>query len=301
MTRKIATSTVRQFLYWALVCAYIVILPETIVIYKKISANFAPGLVGKIPVVVTLSFLILYIAKAYTAKKPMRSSLVLMACVLIYFYAVYLVPYPNKHIHIPEYILLSWLVYIAISPSYSGKGILLLVFIISSFLGCIDEIIQGLHPERFYGLKDMVINSLSALIGILSIYGIRDISRGTWKWVKIIKRKPFFLFVFLFTFAGATLVIFYLFRLKLSGSDSHSYPNWLILQNLLSLLLCFATLTLEIIRKRKYFLLTGKSPPAEEDPNDLNTVFTWICCLLVPLAVIHALAPVAILTHCPFK
>ena len=72
----------------------------------------------------------------------------------------------SKYIHIPEYMVLSILVYVALSVDYSGSGILLLTFVLSSILGFVDEMQQGLYPDRYYGWKDMVINSSGVLLGV---------------------------------------------------------------------------------------------------------------------------------------
>ena len=71
----------------------------------------------------------------------------------------------NKYIHIPEYMVLSILVYVALSIYYSGNVILLLTFVLSSISEVVDEMQQGLYPDRYYGWKDMVINSSGVLLG----------------------------------------------------------------------------------------------------------------------------------------
>ena len=68
---------------------------------------------------------------------------------------IFLEANPNKHIHIPEYILMTWLVFEALRRDYKGGGIFLLVFILSSLPGILDEVLQGLHPGRSYGWQDM--------------------------------------------------------------------------------------------------------------------------------------------------
>ncbi|SVB08975.1 uncharacterized protein METZ01_LOCUS161829, partial [marine metagenome] len=39
-------------------------------------------------------------------------------------------------------------------------------FVLSSISEVVDEMQQGLYPDRYYGWKDMVINSSGVLLGV---------------------------------------------------------------------------------------------------------------------------------------
>ena len=80
--------------------------------------------------------------------------------------------------------VLSILVYVALSIDYSGSGILLLTFVLSSISGIVDEMQQGLYPDRYYGWKDMVINSSGVLLGIVLINAMTSPSARDWNWLQ---------------------------------------------------------------------------------------------------------------------
>jgi VanZ family protein len=75
----------------------------------------------------------------------------LLLCPCISFFIICLEPNPNKHIHIPEYVLMTWLLFEAVRIDYRCAGIFLLIFLCSSSLGVLDEILQGILPSRPYG------------------------------------------------------------------------------------------------------------------------------------------------------
>jgi hypothetical protein len=149
---------------------------------------------------------------------------------------------PNKHIHIPEYVLLSWLLYAVISRDYQGKGILILVFICTSMLGVVDELEQGIHPGRFYGLSDMLVNSASAMIGVFTIMGLRKVKANNWNWINHLKDFKGFLWLILFGLIGVILMCTYLFSVQAQdGIFRGIYPEWLLAWNVLYLVVtpCF--------------------------------------------------------------
>lgn len=79
---------------------------------------------------------------------------------------------PVKRIHVVEYLVLSVLVRFAMS--FRLQGITLLIFsgFFGALLGIQDEFLQGMHPARTYGLRDMAVNGLSSFGGALIWHGM---------------------------------------------------------------------------------------------------------------------------------
>lgn len=78
---------------------------------------------------------------------------------------------PVKRIHVFEYLLLSLLVRWTLSHRLSGMGLVVSSILFSALLGMHEEIIQGFHPLRTYGLRDMLVNGLAAAGGSLIWHG----------------------------------------------------------------------------------------------------------------------------------
>ena len=83
---------------------------------------------------------------------------------------------------------MSWILFEALSIDYRGRGIFLLVFICGASLGVVDEVMQGILPGRFYGWRDMIMNSAATVIGVLTLVGLRTTPAGDWTWIGCLKQ-----------------------------------------------------------------------------------------------------------------
>ncbi len=70
-----------------------------------------------------------------------------------------------------DYGLLAVFIYQALSERKNhGKNIPLpfvVAFVLTSFFGWIDEIIQAILPNRFYDIRDVIFNTLAAFMSII--------------------------------------------------------------------------------------------------------------------------------------
>ena len=80
---------------------------------------------------------------------------------------------PVKRIHVIEYMLLSLLIRYIMSVRLQGNPLLIFSILFASLLGVHDELLQGLHPLRTYGIRDIVVNALGSAGGGLIWYGFR--------------------------------------------------------------------------------------------------------------------------------
>jgi len=71
-----------------------------------------------------------------------------------------------KQVHVPEYILIALLCRWALDPFFQNSRYLSLgSFLMVAFLGIHDEILQGFHPERYFGYMDIIVNMGSGAVG----------------------------------------------------------------------------------------------------------------------------------------
>jgi hypothetical protein len=203
-------------IWWVLVAFYTFTLPDVYIIYRNLVTFFGQDVAGKVPILIVVTAGIVYMISILISQKSLKNLLFLLPCGVIAFLIMTLVSNPNKHIHIPEYALMAWLLFAALSKDHKGKGIFILIFIYASLLGVVDELEQGIHPARFYGLSDMMVNSASAVIGVFTIMGLKKVIATDWSWTTHLKEFKALLWLNLFGFVGAVLICIYLFQVQAS-------------------------------------------------------------------------------------
>jgi len=290
----------RRISLWSLVAVYTIALPYAIVAYQSIQGRFSREITGQIPLAMSILLGAAYIFFGFVRKKGTRFLARLAPCAMIAAILISLEPNPNKQIHIPEYILMSWLVFQALALDYKGKGILALVFVISSMLGVVDELEQGIHSGRFFGWWDMVMNSASAGIGVILLSGLVDKDDGSWGWLKGVKSHKGILGLGLFGILGTVLACVYLFKVQEKGFFGGAYPFWLLAWNALFAALFPAMIfsfCFRYIRGRSKLRIGGDSIC----PTDLTTGYLWLFPVLSILFVINTVTVIMALAGCEFR
>jgi hypothetical protein len=278
----------KRIIFWAFVAVYTYFLPDVILAYNAILRHYSSDVAGKVPTIIVIVFGLAYAVFVLLKKRPLRYLGFLAPSAILAFAIVSLEPNPNKHIHISEYILMSWILFEAISIDYRGKGIFFLIFICSSMLGIVDELEQGIHPNRSYGWSDMLVNSTSTIIGILFLMGTRKRPEGDWAWVSSLKKLKGSFGLAIFGAIGAAFTCVYLFDVQSKETFQGVYPAWLLGWNGLSLFLAsFGILYLV------YGLIVQRRGPSNEKDRDQKniavTAYLWIILPLFILLIMHAL------------
>jgi hypothetical protein len=80
---------------------------------------------------------------------------------------------------VAEYVLLSLVVRWTMSFRLQGMALLVFSACFVAVLGVHDELLQGLHPARTYGLRDMAVNSLAGCGGAFIWHGLQLYTRET--------------------------------------------------------------------------------------------------------------------------
>ncbi len=81
---------------------------------------------------------------------------------------------PEEKIHFFEYGFLAFLVFKAFRVDCSRLSSFYLSLILTTALGFIDEVIQGILPNRYFQWSDVFLNMASALLGLLIVYSQRE-------------------------------------------------------------------------------------------------------------------------------
>jgi hypothetical protein len=247
---------------WVLIAIYTFILPDAILVYRKIVSLFGQDAAGKVPLIGAGILALAYIFILFALKRSWKNLLYLIPCGLIAFVIFTSEPNPNKHIHIPEYVLMAWLLYWVLFRDIKGREIFLLVFLLASLLGLVDELEQGIHPSRFYGASDMLVNTASALVGVLTIMGLTNARRSNWGWFKGLKKMKYLAWMAGLGLFLVILMYIYLFRVQADQEFWGTYPIWLWVGNILYLL---GTMILGIQYFRK---VKTKRPSRSRQPED---------------------------------
>lgn len=142
-----------------------------------VSRQLGPGALAKI-LPITITLLVLLCISLYFARRINRGvgvRLVFLGLGVVGAFLALAIPDPNvpiKRIHVAEYIILSFFVRYAMSHRLSGANLLLFSILATALYGVHDEMLQGLHPLRYYGWRDMIVNAVAGLSGALLGHGL---------------------------------------------------------------------------------------------------------------------------------
>ncbi|UCD79122.1 MAG: VanZ family protein [Desulfobacterales bacterium] len=289
----------KKIILWVIVALYTASLPHVILAYQAIVQHFPPPTAGRIPLGIIAVLAAAYSVICIRRKAALRCSMILAVSTVIVFLIVNFEENANKYIHTPEYIIMIWLLYLALAVDYRGSGILLLVFLCALMLGVVDEILQGIHPQRTYGWKDMIIDAASSFIGILSVMGLKPSARKNWTWCRDLKHFKGALGVFLFGAAASVPMCIHLFDVQNLKSFFNAYPRWLLTGNGFFIAACVAVIIFYWRRGQGY----DKAAPeiGQIAPDSHTTARLWIMCPLAILLCMHALVVWVALTGINFR
>jgi len=280
---------------WGLIVVYTLLIPNAIYVYRFIEARFGLVFAGKIPLVIVSVLGIGYVAYLWRTRLGWKKALYLIPCAVIALAIFRLEGNPNKHIHIPEYILMAWLVYAALKKDYRGGGMLILVFVLASMLGVVDELEQGIHPGRTYGWTDMLVNTSSALMGVFTILGLTDYHADSWEWTDRLKKQKALIGLILFGAVGAVLMCVKLFEVQSAGGTIREvYPVWQVISNV-SYTLLAAGLFARSRKQRNY--------PVDDqiEVDSLKSARLWVWPVVIILIYMHVLITVVYFSGITFK
>lgn len=146
--------------------------------------------------------------------------------------------FPAKRIHVPQYALLAGLLYWGWGGWLAGHARLFAAVAMAGFFGVHDELIQGLHAQRSYGLMDMVVNAFGALAGGLLCRALFPVAHSTawpplrdWAWLALVFISLLAMLIILQAYQSMTLPLWLplplvgagLYWLSLRPGHNHSW------------------------------------------------------------------------------
>lgn len=140
-------------------------------IFDALSRAGLEGALQRLLVVVLLGLAAAAVCWMIAVARVRRGSDYLALAGLGGLYAVLLLALsemPIERIHLLEYGAIGMLAHRALRHRFVGAERAILAVLIAFNVGLGDEMIQGLLPRRFYDTKDVTINGLAGLLGVLA-------------------------------------------------------------------------------------------------------------------------------------
>lgn len=159
---------------WVLLCSFAIFssipLARKIqfVVYDKLGREFFSYSVLFVIIISLIALLYLFIARLRIRNISQYIWLIAWAIAMIYS-TVQLRTFPEEAVHLLEYGILSIFVFRALSYRIHDWTIYIIAALIVSIIGTADEIIQWLIPSRYWGYKDVGINTLAGVFFLLAI------------------------------------------------------------------------------------------------------------------------------------
>lgn len=147
-------------------------------VVKYIVQHYGTTPVMVLPILITVTVLVVIFSLLLKARlkqeRQVRVSLILLGiAICLIALAVPDQQAPVKRIHVIEYMVLSCLIRYTMSVRLQGTALLVFSVLFTSLLGVHDELLQGLHPLRTYGIRDIVVNALGSVGGGLIWHGFK--------------------------------------------------------------------------------------------------------------------------------
>jgi VanZ family protein len=168
-------ATLKRNKYWILVGIYVAIIYTTLSWMPTLVDLAGWGFRYRLGFIVSM-FLILilgrYVFYLFFEKKVRRLSswFLIFSVMAAYGYLLNFLWIPQERLHLFEYGFLAFLVYKALKSDVRDGRIYLYTSILVASFGCVDELIQFFLPNRYYDIKDILINAASGVMGALMLY-----------------------------------------------------------------------------------------------------------------------------------
>ena len=168
----------RERLFWLLAGAYSLLIYTTLGLVRQVTNALRDrGILRTTVAAVFALVAVAVLTHLVRSRAPRRVWLALpliaLGYTLVYRFAVVA---PEERVHLIQYGLLALLIFLALgarataSPSPASlTRRLVTAFLATSALGWLDEIFQGIHPERVYDLRDVGLNAISAALALTAL------------------------------------------------------------------------------------------------------------------------------------
>jgi hypothetical protein len=149
-----------------LVIVYVNLFP----VWQSLAALTAGRGLAPVPIIAALAVPLLWLIRRRRRWLPVMLALGFAASGLLLADPLF----PAKRIHVAEYMLLGALLRLAAPQALGTWQRTMVAAVTGGLFGMHDEMIQGLLPERTFGLADLVVNGCGAAAGALLGQGLSD-------------------------------------------------------------------------------------------------------------------------------
>ncbi len=161
---------VRDYLF---LIGYVALIYITLPFMPKVSSFFS-SLLGQhfstITNLLLIAAIIITFAVIFKNNSRRRNSLFYIGLIILFTsylaILVFATPIVTEKMHLLEYGFLSYLALRAVKEVKSSNKRYLYVILIIILVGYCDELIQKFTPGRFYELRDVVLNTISGILGL---------------------------------------------------------------------------------------------------------------------------------------
>ena len=182
-------SQIESLGYCSLAAALMVIFMQTIGLWRWLTEELGKTGAMVVPfVVAVVVFGVALAIRLYTGRslRPRWSYLIVAAVVSTIALYIPDPQFPAKRIHVAEFLLLAFLIRRGFCRWTDGIPLITLTAICGIVLGAHDELLQGLHPDRYFGHTDILVDGLAAIAGALAGHGLKlydNIPRRKVDWI----------------------------------------------------------------------------------------------------------------------
>ena len=233
------STPIRMFL-WVCVIAYMAALPHLIIVFKFFLGFIPLPIIKALPAISLVIGGLTYLGLCCFRKTGYGIVTFILPAFFLIAAVFWLESNPIKHIHIPLYAVLACLIFYALRRGDTLFPIIVASTCYAAILGVFDEIHHGLHPERYFGWKDMVINAAGAMIGGLFIANIHTIKPRRLFNLRAVDKVFWVQLAMIFLGALITILsVVTLFDVVQNGFKA-AYPTSLFIANIVAIILCLA-------------------------------------------------------------
>jgi len=155
----------------------VVVYVNTFQFWAWLSRALGPGTLAKmLPVIVTLAVLLAILLRfIQRVNQGYRIKFVFLGLGIVGAFLALAIPdsqIPIKRVHVAEYIILSFLVRYTLSQRLGGVQLTLFTALVTALYGVHDEMLQGLHSLRYFGWRDIIVNSVAGFSGAMLGHGL---------------------------------------------------------------------------------------------------------------------------------
>jgi len=160
---------------WVALCTFAIflIVPLARTIQSFVQAHWGRSLFGYTVLVAaggTFLVLIYYLYFKLNIRSPLNYIWLTIITGLYIYFTIKLWKVPVEAIHFLEYGLLGFFLFRAFRFTIKDKSIYLSAFLFGSFVGILDEILQWMVPLRYWDIRDVGLNCLSAALFQIALW-----------------------------------------------------------------------------------------------------------------------------------